>query len=327
MKQLTKSLNATIAVAFVTMGSVQAVTTTITGTTATGSGATLDSWNQGANWSGGVPSGTIDSEIASGLTVHVSSDTTPSYNGILTMGANSRLQFNEGTGANATKFNALGTGIVMNTGATIDTATQADPSFPIINLLGNGFFISSSSAADRDNRAFDGAISGAGSFNLTGRNVEVWSFNTTNNYSGGSFFSAADRYVIRATATGAFGVGDVTINPRANADLRSVVLNVEASGVFASAAFLTLSGNGGNNTTGFFANFDSTQRLMFLATGTSNTVSGVTVNGDVIPAGEYTGADFTWLGGTGTLTVAPIPEPTSALLGSLGVLLLLRRRK
>jgi hypothetical protein len=49
-------------------GGLNAATTTITGTTASGSGASPDSWNQAANWSGGVPTGTIDAEINAGLT-------------------------------------------------------------------------------------------------------------------------------------------------------------------------------------------------------------------------------------------------------------------
>lgn len=90
-------------------GGLNAATTTITGTTASGSGASSDSWNQAANWSGGVPTGTIDAEINAGLTVYVNSDATPSYNGTLTMGANSRLQFTEtGSLGSTLKFRAMG---------------------------------------------------------------------------------------------------------------------------------------------------------------------------------------------------------------------------
>jgi hypothetical protein len=137
-----------------------------------------------------------------------------------------------------------------------------------------------------------------------------------------------DRYVIRATAAGAFGTGDVTITPRANADLRSAVINVEASSVFDPSSTLSLTGLGGASTTGFYTNFDSTNRLLFLAAGTTNTVEELTVNGTPIGAGTYSGSSgFTWLGGTGTLTVSPIPEPSAAILAALGCMILMRRRR
>lgn len=304
------------------IGAANAATTTITGT-AGGN----NSWNQPANWDVAVPTGTDNAIIGAGVLAIVDSLATPSYSGTLTLEANSTLRvLNNPASESLVPFNAIGTGgIIMKSGSTIDSATRADPSYPAINLQGNGTFLSSSSDADRDFRAFNGAITGAGSLTVQGRNVEVWSFNTTNDFTGGMFFTAVDRYVVRATAAGAFGAGDVTLTPRANADLRSAVLNIEASNVFASTSLVSLSGTGGNNTTGFFTNFDSTQRLMFLATGTTNTVAGLTVNGTPISAGTYSGSDgFTWLGGTGTLTV--VPEPSTALLGALGVLALLRRR-
>lgn len=311
-----------LAFSVLAVGAAHAATTTITGTTGGN-----NSWNEPTNWDVGVPSGTDDAIIGSGVLTIVDSLTTPSYAGTLTLEANSTLRVrNNPASESLVPFNAIGTGgIIMKSGSTIDSATRADPSYPAIDLQGNGTFLSSDADADRDSRAFNGAITGSGSLTVQGRNVEVWSFNTTNNFSGGLFFTAIDRYVLRATVAGAFGAGNVTLTPRANADLRSGVLNIEASNVFAPTALVDLSGTGGNSTTGFYTNFNSNSALMFLAGGTTNTVSGLTVNGAAIPGGTYTGGDYSWLLGTGSITV--VPEPSSALLGGIGMLALLRRRR
>jgi len=216
----------------------------------------------------------------------------------------------------------------MKAGSTVDSATRADPVFGSIRLDGAGTFFSSSSDADRDNRNFSGTISGTGSLTVTGRNVEVYTFNSTtaNTYSGGTFFTANDRYVVRANTTGAFGTGNVTVSPRANADNRSAAVYFAADNIMASSATLSLTGTGGGSSTGFATEFNSNSALIHLATGTNTNLAALFYNGVDQGAGVFTNSVATpWILGSGTLTV--IPEPSAALLGALGALALLRRRR
>lgn len=306
------------------VGSVGAATTTITGTTGGN-----NSWNEPTNWNNGVPTGSDDAIIGDGILAIVDSLSTTSYSGTLTVGEGSTLRVRNNPASDSlVPFNAIGTGgIIMKANATIDSATRADPVYPSVTLDGNGRFLSSDSDADRDNRFFTGQISGSGQLEVTGRNVEVWTFNSTtsNTFTGGTLLSAVDRYVVRANTTGAFGTGDVTITPRANADLRSAVIYFSANQVMSTSATLNLAGRGGASTTGFTTEFNSNNGLIFLSSGTTNTIAAANFEGNPIDPGTYSGGDFTWLLGTGTLVI--VPEPSTALLGGLGVLALLRRRR
>jgi hypothetical protein len=273
-----------------------------TATILTGTAGGDDSWNVSANWSAGVPISNIKAVISAGITAQVNNNDTPSYSGTLTIETGSILKFNEaGTGNNAAKFNALGTGgITMEANTEIDTATQADPVYPDLHLLGAVRFRSSSNAGDRDTRTFGGVISGPGSLTITGRNVEKWIFTQTNTFTGGLTLAAVDRYIVRAQAAGALGAGDVAVTPRANADLRSAVISIEAADAIADSATVSLEGTGGNNTTGF-DDFNSTVTLIRM--NFDDTIGALTVNGGSQPTGPYTDASGDWIDGAATLTV------------------------
>jgi len=192
-------------------------------------------------------------------------------------------------------FMNLGTGTaranVRNGGAIIDT---------------NSFNVTVGQALEHSNiggdNATDGGLTktGLGSLTLT---------NAANTYTGNTLILNGE---LATGATGNLGLGNVTVT-----DSITAALNLGNGSSIADTATL------------FFGD-DAT---ITLNNGSTETLFGVTQTDDSqsIGAGVYTAGDLnTFFGvtsflGSGTLTV--VPEPSAALLGGLGVLGLLRRRR
>lgn len=160
----------------------------------------------------------------------------------------------------------------------------------VTNLVINGTGSELEGSIYTDRFTIDGTLTGAGSLLLSG--------NRTNSE---MFFTGISNY------TGALTVGSST-------GLFTVGFGVD----YTFSNTFTL----GSNTALELA---SGQTLTF---GSGDLIAGVTTIAD----GTYSGAALDALGANfvnsgGTLVVGAIPEPSTALLGSLGALLLLRRRR
>jgi autotransporter-associated beta strand protein len=180
---------------------------------------------------------------------------------------------------------------VRNGGATIDT---------------NSFDVTVAEALLHSNIGGDNATDGG----LTKTGVGTLTVtNAANTYTGGTTISNG---TLATGLTGNLGTGNVTV-----ADSFTAALTLGNGSSIADTAILLF----GDDAT------------ITLDNGTTETLAGVTQTDDSqsIGAGIYTAGDLnTFFGvssflGEGTLTV--VPEPSAALLGGLGVLGLLRRRR
>ena len=201
-------------------GSVQAQTTTLTGT-ANGPGGSDDNWDNPANWTAGIPAGTQAAVITNGLFAQIddSSGLATPYSGGLTLGTGSRLQVGWTTNY-ATNINALGTGtITMNDGSQIIARSGLGTytfNQPFVLNAGSAVLWGGISTANHGTtKTFSGGISGPGKLIYNGVNNTVFVFNTDNSLWTGGFESADpqnQRHNVRASANGAFGTGNVAIN-------------------------------------------------------------------------------------------------------------------
>ena len=212
------------------------------------------------------------------------------------------FNFNGGTlkvasNSNAVNFFNLGTGgttraNVRNGGAIIDT---------------NNVSVTIAQALEHSNiggdNAIDGGLTKNGGGNLTLTNA-------ANTYTGNTLVNDGG---LATDATGKLGLGNVTL-------ANSGILTLGNSNSIADTATLFFGAN----------------TFITLSDGINETVFGVvqTEDSQSIGAGTYTAAQLNAFFGvvdvfneenTGTLTV--VPEPSAALLGGLGVLGLLRRRR
>ncbi len=285
----------------ITVTSAGPITTLTSTTNSSGSGGTLDNWNQTGNWSAGIPSGSIRAILSGGLTASVYSTSTPAYSGGLTMGNGSLLKvLDQGNGVPIAAANALGTGTIILNSSTIDIQSRDTVNIPPIGLLGNGKITASSSSGDSRTRNLTGTITGAGQFTIEGRNKQIWNVTQGNAFSGGLALTALDRYIVNFNAPGSAGTGDVTVTPRPTNTPRSAVVVLGANNVFSETATLTLNGKGNNDGTGWTYTGDvAIDMKTFHAT-----VARLIVGGVEMPVGNYTGTSGAWIQGTGTLTVA-----------------------
>jgi hypothetical protein len=160
---------------------------------------------------------------------------------------------------------------------------------------------------------FDGAITGSGNLALnrtaTGTERLVQFNGDASGYSGDIGYAglSGDVFTFTVNNTGGWGTGDLAMGQFTTLNLTTAFASL-ASSLAMSATGTTL--NLGDGAT---------------------TIGGLSIGGNAVENGTYDAAGLTGLGfggtyaGTGTLTV--IPEPAVALLGSFGLLALLRRRR
>lgn len=275
-----------------------------TETTITGTDGGSDSWNTASNWSAGVPIGNLPAFVATGVTAQVNNSGTPAHAGGLTLESGSTLRINNTSGSE----NAVGSGTLTMTDATMQIETQFDQNYPDLVLNGNNQFRSQSNATHGRNRNYGGVISGSGSMTFLKDNRAIVRFQQTNTFGGGIVFDAEDRYLVEFEAVGSAGGGDVTVNPRTNADDRSAILKLEASDVFADTATLTLDGQGNANSGWPSGSYNG----IFLEMGNNtDTIAALVVGGVAQPTGTYgrvglgtVDNEVSWILGDGVLTVS-----------------------
>lgn len=293
-------------------------------------------WNTAANWSDGLPDTNDDLQIGAGLTAESATTTPATSTGSLSLLAGSTVLIT-GTAGSSAMFNTASS-IDLYAGSTISYSNSAEnTTFKALNLIGNATITSGGNTTNSRTRTFDGGISGAGALTISGRNLQTFNVTTANSsFSGGFNFTAQDRYTANFNVAGAGGTGNVTVTgiPSGGSINRSVVINLGASDVFGDNAVFTATnakgyaGSAGGlfGGTNYFMNMNSF----------NDTIASLNYDGVQQANGKYTGSAataaldptinlVTYLGGTGVLTI--VPEPASALLGGLGFLLLLRRRR
>jgi len=260
--------------------------------------------------------------------------------GTLTVGTGGTLGATTGALAvNNTNTDAAGTDAVLNLATavnttvgslsgTIATPTSGTNTATINTETGRTFTINQTADA-----TYAGVIAGAGSVTLGSSSTHTLTLSGTNTYTGDTLVSAGTLFV-----SGSLGNSSVTVG---------------ANGTV-----------GGSGTLGGLLHLDSGAGLVFNA-GQTLTVNGATVSFGNFGVADLFGLDntvayntYTLIDGTATidwtnirnvgiedaydlgggvhayfqegslqLVVAAIPEPAAALLGSLGMLVLLRRRR
>ncbi len=254
-----------------------------------------DSWNLGT-WSAGVPTGTIDAEIAAGVAANVKA-AAPSYTGRLTLNAGSSLVMLNVAGVQAAVEN--GTGIMMYDGTSISGNDQMRD-LPAITLAGNAQFYN---GGDWNYTNFNGAITGTGDLTVSGYNGADFRLKVANTWTGNLIVNAVDRWILTADAAGSFGAGDVTVSPRTN-DARSAVLKINAEDAMADSATLTLNGKGWNNSN------KGTYQYTYvrLDMQANDTIAALIIDDVPMPDGDYDNT-YEWLSGPGILTVGGTVTP------------------
>jgi fibronectin-binding autotransporter adhesin len=220
------------------------------------------------------------------------------------------INLNGGTLQGGSVFEGAGTGTFNFNGGTLQ-ATAASPTFmtglTAANVQSGGAVIDSNGFAITIAQALlDGG--GGGGLTKTGLGTLTLS-SAANTYTGPTLVSNG---TLATDLTGSFGPGNVTV-----ADLAGATLLLGNGSSIADTATLFF-GDAGTIT---------------LNNATSDTVFGITQTDDSqsIGAGTFTAAQLnsffgvTSFGGTGSLTV--VPEPAVTLLGGLGLLGILRRRR
>lgn len=274
-------------------------------------------WATGT-WNNGIPGAGIDAVVAAGIAATANNPVAP-WSGSLTLNAGASLS----VGTNGTGALTNATTLIMK-GATIFDAFGNTQTLPPITLDGGGSFDSTTSNDPHvDNRTFAGPITGTGGFSIWGNNRMRYDFNASNNFTGGLFIDARDRYIVAFNATGSAGAGNVTVDGRANnpagqnqnADNRSAVLRLGADDVFVPTATLTLNG------AGWAASSGSDYALQYTRIdmqGYNATVARLFIDGVEKPPGAYSGNginntdindSLNWIRGTGTLTVGAPQTP------------------
>jgi alpha-galactosidase len=296
MKVKMKLMLLAVAMAIV-LTAVSAQATTITGTDGGD-----DSWNTASNWDAGVPTGAVDAVVDDGVWAQVNNASTPLYSGTLTLNSNAMLTMAGAAGSENAVEGA--SSITMHAGSEIQLNLNANVDFPAITLAGDATFSTLFGASDWQTDNFNGPITGPYTLIMRHFNGHNINLNVANSYTGGTIANAIDRWKLFAKAAGAFGTGDVTINPRA--DGRSASLYIDAADAIADTATLYLNGTPGQ---GGFTGDGSDYVIM----NADDTIAGLFVYGVEQPPGDYTSSE-SWLQGSGTLSVVPInpPNPSPA---------------
>ena len=303
MKIRSRRVGATPAAALVLCTFASAQTTAMTATTG-GS----DSWNDPSNWDMGVPSGAMSAVVSAGLYAEAEDAATPSYSGTLTLEAGASLEMHcTGGGCGGPDAAVEGASrIFLNAGSEILVNMNTGVDFPPMTLLGDAKLSSLFGASDWETDNL-GPVDGAFTLTLEHFNGHEVNLNATNGFSE-LVCDTVDRWSLYGRAQGAFGTGNVTVNPRA--DGRSASLFFEVDDVMDDDATLTLNGSPGQ---GGFSGDGSDYVVM----NADDTIGALTVWGVQLPAGVYTNAE-PWLDGPGSLTVNSGTSYCTAIANSTG---------
>lgn len=262
----------------------------------TGTAGSKNSWNDGTNWSAGVPAGPVDAVIAAGVWGQVDDVNTQLYSGILTLEAGAMLTM---AGAVGSEYAISGVaGITMRAGSEIQLNVSTGVLFPPITLEGDATLSTLFGASDWETDDFD-TITGAHTLTLRHFNGHTVNLNKANDFSE-LVLDTVDRWTLRARAAGCLGTGDVTINPRS--DGRSASLHIDVADAIADTGTLYLNGTPGQG--GFSGNGSD-----YLVMNADDTIAALHVYGVQLPEGTYTNSEA-WLDGPGTLTVQ---DPTGPI--------------
>jgi len=110
------------------MSFLSATTSTITGTA-----GSSDSWNNGANWDSGIPTGAMNAIISTGITAQENNAATPAYNGNVTLQSGSTLKLYN-------SVNTVGNGnLFLQEGSRFTLRKGALFTFGDVALMGNSY--------------------------------------------------------------------------------------------------------------------------------------------------------------------------------------------
>ena len=265
-----------------------------------------DYWNIADYWSAGVPSGTLNAIIPAGKYASGQSDAVP-YSGNLTLENNAIIEL--GQGNNATLVNMLGGGtITLNEGSRIymrnkPSSTHANP---LVVAANSELRIGLSTSAHHTNRTWTGEISGSGLLSVyTTNNQKLFLSGDNSSWTGGFIagdgLSANKSSTIEGDATNSLGSGPITIGD-------GVTLAIDAAdATVGTDSTLSVSGNPSSREGG--------KKLKMNA---NDSIGILYIDGSAQPTGTYgavdSGADyeFSWISGSGLLTVTQIPFDDSA---------------
>ncbi len=216
----------------------------------------------------------------------------------------------------------------LRTGFTIDVEMVSD-----LHLITGGARMGDPATTNK----LGGTISGDGHLTLslatqdpTTTRFFQFGADGANTYTGGTTIQLVDQVAgsygvsavkilqFDARSTGAFGTGDVTLD--------ATGCNGTYTGQFVSGRGMWIRFHADEAIADIAKlNIISASRLAFDLNGFNQTVSGLKVDGTDIEEGIYSGGDFTWLYGSGSLIVIPEPATAGVLLFGLGGLVLRRR--
>jgi hypothetical protein len=181
--------------------------------------------------------------------------------------------------------------IFMELGSTIFSNYPAQIDYPPIHLQGDAAVEARSTGSHWKTTAFQ-SITGAHILTIVGNNGHWYMFTAANTFSS-LLLNAVGRYRVRATAQNSLGSGDVIVSARAG-DSRSAQLFLDVAGTISDSATLTHNGNGWD---------ESTTDRITIASGATEAVGALIIDGEYQPAGIYNKDNADWLSGDGVLIV------------------------
>jgi len=191
----------------ITIRSGDAPVTLLTGL-GNGPGGSDDNWNMATNWSEGIPFGSQDAIVGTGVHAQVETASRP-YTGSLTLRENATLRL-KSAAANVESVIA-GHELTVHDGVTFLSAGHhggGSITFGATLLLGT--FTINNGGAHRSSFTFPSAVAGPGGFKLQGTNNGKLILTTTNTFSGG--IELAGSAYLKLTSDGAAGTGSIAIN-------------------------------------------------------------------------------------------------------------------